>query len=146
LDQAAPDQVAADGCFAVAPEEHPVRENDRAPAGALERGDEMEEEGVVAVLRRWDAVLEAAKRVVRGIEAVRPGLRGEGRIGHGEVEALEQSASVGEARRGERVAPLDLGRRVAVQDHVHARHRPRRHVHLLPEDGQPLGCFVGGLD
>ncbi len=56
LDQAAPDQVAADGLLSVALAEHPVREDDRASAGALERGDEMEEECVVTVRCRGNAV------------------------------------------------------------------------------------------
>ena len=73
-DQSAHDEIAADAGLSVAAEEYPVRKNDRALARALERSDEMEEEGVVAVLRGRDPVLEAAALVVVWIEAVRPRL------------------------------------------------------------------------
>ena len=60
LDVAALDDVAADVGLGTAAEQHAVRQNDRALAGALERGEDVQQEGVVAVLGRRDAVLEAA--------------------------------------------------------------------------------------
>ena len=66
-----------------------MRQNDRAFAGALERGEDVQQEGVVAVLLRRDAELEAAVLVIGRVEAVAPGLGGERRIGDDEVEGLE---------------------------------------------------------
>ena len=60
LDVAAPDDLPADGGLGAAPEQHAVRENDRALARALEAGEDVQQEGVVAVLLRRDAEREAA--------------------------------------------------------------------------------------
>ena len=65
---------------------------------------EVQEEGVVAVPGRRDAVLEAPELVVAGIETVRPCLRRERRIGDREVEGFEASVRVLEVRGGEGVA------------------------------------------
>jgi hypothetical protein len=56
----------------VAAEQHAVGQDDRALAGALERLDQVQQEGVVAVLGRRDAVLEAAELVVGRVEAAGP--------------------------------------------------------------------------
>ena len=80
------------------------------------------------------------------IKAVRPGLHGERGIGDGEVEPRETSPAVRELGGGEGVVAFDLGGHASVKDHVHPRHRPRRDVHLLPVDGQPVRRLVGGLD
>ena len=65
LDVAAPDDLAADGRLGAAPEEHAVRENDRAFARALQGGEDVQQEGVVAVLRGRDAVVEAVETRLR---------------------------------------------------------------------------------
>ena len=124
----------------------PCGQDDRALARALERLDQVQQEGVVAVLGRRDAVLEAAELVVGRVEAAGPGLGGERRIGDGEVEGLEAAVAVLEVRAGERVAPPELGGRVAVQDHVHPGQRPGGVVHLLAVDRDAAGRLVGGLE
>ena len=145
LDEAAPDQLAADAGLAGAAEQHAVGQDDGAPTGALERGDEMQQEGVVAVLRRRDAVVEAPEGVVRGVEAVRPRLGREGRIGDREVERPQAAAGVAELGGGQRVAAPQVGGRVAVQDHVHPRQRPGGVVHLLAVDADAVRRPVGRL-
>ena len=90
LDEPAADEVAADVGLAVAAEEHAVGQDDGALAAAgLERLDEVQEEGVVAVSGGRDAVLETPELVVGGVEAVGPRLGRERRIGDREVERLE---------------------------------------------------------
>ena len=59
LDVAAPDDLPADVGLGVAAEEHAMRENDRAFARALEAGEDVQQKGVVAVLRGRNAELEA---------------------------------------------------------------------------------------
>ena len=146
LDPAALDEIAPDGRFAVAAEEHAVRHDDRALAGTPERRDEVQQVGVISVLGRRLAVVEAAVFVVGRVEAVRPGLVGERGVGDGEVEALEAPRPIGELRGGECVVAPDLGCLAAVQDQVHPRHRPGRDVLFLPVDRQPVRRRVGGLD
>ena len=74
LDVAAADDVLADVGLGAAAEQHAVGQNDRAFAGALERSEDVQQEGIVAVLRRRDAELEAAVLVVGRVEAVAPRL------------------------------------------------------------------------
>ena len=59
----------ADVGLRTAAEEHAVRQDDRAFAGALEAREDVQQEGVVAVLGGRDAVLEAPVLVVGRIEA-----------------------------------------------------------------------------
>ena len=93
LDVAALDEVAADGGLGIAAEQHAVREDARAFAGALERAEDVQQVGVVALLAGRDAVvLEALPGVVLGIEAGAPALVAEGRIGDDVVEGLERVA------------------------------------------------------
>src|SRR5690606_33831145 len=54
LDEAAADELAADGGLGVATEEDAVGEDDGGSAGRFERGDDVEEERVVALLGRRD--------------------------------------------------------------------------------------------
>ena len=98
LDVAAPDDLAADVGLGAAAEQHAVRQDDRALAGALEAGEDVEQKGVVAVLRRRDAELEALELVVGRVEAVAPRLGRERRIGDDEVEGLERAVCVLEVR------------------------------------------------
>ena len=106
--------------------------NARAFAGALERAQDVQEVGVIALLAGRDAVvLEALPRVVLGIEAGAPAFVAEGRIGDDVVEGLERVA-VEEERASDGVALLDLRRGVVVQDHVHAREASGGVVFLLP--------------
>ena len=150
LDVAAPDDLAADGRLGAAPEEDAVRKNDRAFARALQAGEDVEEEGVVAVFRGRDAVVEAAELVFGGIEAVAPRLGGEGRIGDHEVERLEAAIGALEVGAGEGVVLPDFRRGAVVQDHVHPGQRLGGVVHLLPVEGEvEAGAalrFVVGLE
>ena len=133
--------------LAVAAEEHAVGQDDGALAAAgLERLDKVQEEGVVAVPGGRDAVLEAPELVVGGVEAVGPRLGREGRVGDGEVEGLEAAVRALEVGRGERVAAVQLRRRVLVQNHVHARQRPGGVVHLLAVHGDAVRRLIGGLE
>ena len=50
LDVALADKVAADVCLGIAPEQDAVRQDACAFAGALERADDMQQIGVVALL------------------------------------------------------------------------------------------------
>jgi hypothetical protein len=69
-------QVLANLRFPVPSEKHSVGKDDGALSGALERLDEVEQERVVAVLRRRDTeAIEPLKFVVLGIEAAGPCLR-----------------------------------------------------------------------
>ena len=72
LDEAAPHEVLADHRLGAAPEQHAVRVNHRALAGALERGQDVQQESVVAILGRGDAVVETAIQVVGRVEAAGP--------------------------------------------------------------------------
>ena len=120
LDVALADEVAADVGLGVAAEQHAVRKDARAFAGALERADDVQQVGVVALLGgRHAEGLEALVGVVERIEAGAPALVAEGRIGDDVVEGLERVAVL-ELGIGQRVALLDERRRVVVQDHVHA--------------------------
>ncbi len=101
LDQATLDEIAADVALAVTTEEDPVRHDDRTLAGAVEGRDEVQQEGIVSVLGRRDAVLEATEFLMGRIKAVRPGLHGERGIGDGEVEPRETSPAVRELGGGE---------------------------------------------
>ena len=93
LDVALADQVAADVGLGIAAEQHAVRQDAGAFAGALERADDVQQVGVVALLggRRAEG-LEAVVRVVERVEAGAPALVGEGRIGDDVVEGLERVA------------------------------------------------------
>ena len=79
LDPAALGEIAPDGRFTVSAEEHAVRHDDRALAGTPERRDEVQQVGVISVLGRRLAVVEAAVFVVGRVEAVRPAVRGQTR-------------------------------------------------------------------
>jgi hypothetical protein len=142
LDQAAGDQVPADVGLLVAAEQHAVRHDHRRLALALQRGDDMQQESVVAVLGGRHAVLETAELVGIRIEPAGPCLGGEGRISQGKVEDLQAAVRVLEIRCGQRVATPQIGGRMAVQDHVHACQCPGGIVHFLPVDRQAARRFV----
>ena len=132
LDVALADEVAADVGLGVAAEQHAVRQDARAFAGALERADDVQQVGVVALLggRRAEG-LEALVGIVERIEAGAPALVGERRIGDDVVEGLERVAVL-ELGIGQRVALHDQRGGVVVQDHVHAREAAGGGVLFLP--------------
>ena len=90
LDVALADEVAADVGLGIAAEEHAVRQNAGAFAGALERADDVQQIGVIALLggRRAEG-LEALVRVVERVDAGAPAFVAEGRIGDDVIEGLE---------------------------------------------------------
>ena len=120
LDVSLADERAADVGLGVAAEQHAVRQDARALAGALERADDVQQIGVVALLgRRHAEMLEAFKFIVGRVNAGAPALVAERRIGDDVVKGLERAAVL-ELGIGQRVALLDERRGVVVQDHVHA--------------------------
>ena len=108
----------------------------------------MQQEGVIAIFR-FPAVPpdKAAKLIVLGIQTAGPVLVGKRRVGDGKVEALELVVALLPLGRGQGIALPDLGGRIVVQDHVHARQGAGGVIHLLTVDGEPLGpSLVTGLE
>src|ERR1039457_3561745 len=104
--------------FGVAAEEDAVWEDACALAGASERGNDVEEVGIVALAggRRAEG-FEALIGVVGQVDAVGPALIAEGRIGDYVVEGFD-GVAVLEFGIGQRVALLD-DRRGAVRSEEH---------------------------
>ena len=131
LDVSLADEGAANVGLGVAAEQNAVRQDARAFARALERTDDVQQVGVVALLGRGHAErLEAFKRILRRVNAGAPALVAERRIGDDVVEGLERVAVL-ELGIGERVALHDERSRVVVQDHVHPG-ESRWWQHLFP--------------
>ena len=148
LDVTALDDLPADRGLGTATEQNAVRKNDRAFACALEAGEDVQQEGIVAVLLRRNAECKAAIQVIGRVEAVAPGFGGERKIGDDEVEGLEAAVGALEVGTGEGVVLPDFRRRAVVQDHVHPGQRGGGVVHFLPverevEAGLALGFVVG---
>ena len=114
-----------------------------ALAGALERTDDVQQVGVVALLggRRAEG-LEALIGVVQRIDAGAPALVGERRVGNHVIEGLERVAFL-ELGVSQGVALPYLRRGVAVQDHVHPRQAAGGGVFFLAVEGDPRQRFVG---
>ena len=125
-------------------EQDAVGKDDRALPGALERLHDVQQEGVVAVLRRRHAQLEAPELVVLRVQPVAPALGREWRVRHREIEGL-QAIGTTPVRVGERIALPDLVGLVVVQEHVHPRQRVGGIVHLLPINGETAWGLVGYL-
>ena len=144
LEVAGADELLADDGLGIAAEEHAVRQDAGAFAGALHRADDVQQVGVVALLRRRHAPGEALEGILRGREAGGPGLVGERRIGDDVVVGAELLAVL-ELGLGQRVAREDVGRREVVQDHVHAGETGGGHVLLLPFERDVLARLGGDL-
>ena len=120
-----------------------MRQDARGLAGTLERADDVQQVGVVALLGRRHAERpEPVERVVRRVEAGAPPLVRERRVGDDVVELFERIAVL-ELRVGERVPLVDERLRVVVEDHVHAGQAARRRVLLLSVEGQLGAGLVG---
>ena len=92
----------------------------------------MQQVGEIALFGgRRAEMLESLVRIVERVEAGAPAFVAEGRIGDHEVEGFELPVVAGEPWVRQRVALLDLCRRVVVQDHVHPRQAGRGGVLLL---------------
>src|SRR5689334_10164124 len=74
LDVAAVDGLPPDCGLGAATEEHAVRKDDGALPGALQAREDVQQEGVVAVLWRRDAERETTVLVVGGVESIGPRL------------------------------------------------------------------------
>ena len=131
LDEALAHEVAADLGFGVAAKQHAMRQDAGAFALALQRPDDVQQVGKVALLAgRCAKMFEALVRIIGGIEASAPALVGEGRIGDDVVERLDDIAFL-EFWVGQRVALHHKRSRVVVQDHVHAGEAARCGVFFL---------------
>lgn len=127
-------------------------QNHRAFAGVLERGKDVQQEGVVTILRGRDTKAEALKLILCRVEAIAPCLGRERRVGDDKVKALElafeRAMGLGEVQRREAVVLPYGGCLAAVQDHVHLGQSAGGVVHFLAVDaqvkiGRVLGFVVG---
>ena len=133
LDVAALDEISADHAFGIAAEQHTVRKNAGAFAGAFQRAQDVQQIGIVALFGgRRAVVFEALVRVVVGIEASAPAFVAERWIGDHIVEGFEFAGVVDEQRIDQRIALPDFRAGLVVQDHVHARKATGGGVLLLP--------------
>ncbi len=145
FDQAAGEQVLADDGLRVAAKKDAMRKNARSFAGGLERADDVQEIGVVALFGGRDAVrIEAVERVVVGIESGAPAFVGKGRVGDDVVEGLE-GVAVFEEGVGEGVALFDFGFGMVVEDHVHVGQTGGGGVFFLTVEGDLHVPAVAGL-
>ena len=146
LDVALANEIAADVGLGIAPEEDAVGQNASALAGALERADDVQQVGVVALLggRRAEG-LETVVRIVLQVDAGAPALVRKWRIGDDVVESLER-ASLRELGIGQRVARQDERCRVVVQVHVHAGQSAGGRVFFLPIEGGLGHCLIGHFE
>ncbi len=98
-----------------------MRQNAGSGAGALERTNDVQQVGVVALLAWWRAKgLKAIPFVLLQVEPRAPAFIREGRVGNNVVKSCELSFGF-EFRIGQRVALHDFRSRIVVQDHVHPR-------------------------
>ncbi|MNR51586.1 hypothetical protein D3C85_1712760 [compost metagenome] len=67
------EDTLANSAFGTATEQYAVGQNHRAFAGVLERGKDVQQEGVVTILLGRDAEGESLKLIFSRIEAVAPG-------------------------------------------------------------------------
>ena len=140
------DELPTDFRLPIASEEYAVGQDDRAFALAFERRKEMQEKSIVAIPGGGNAERKASKFVVLRIQTVGPGLGGEGRIGHREIEGLEASIYVLEVRIRHCIAAQQHGGGVAVQNQVHPGQGPGGVVHLLAVDGDLAWSLRSGLE
>ena len=142
---AAHEQVLDDVSFGVATEQYAVRQNDSAFAGALERLDDVEQEGVVAVLGRRHAKLKAVELVVLRIESVAPGF--DMRMVDWRQRSRRFLAYVGffEMRAGERVALARYRQSDVRGGSCSSWPTPRWRCLLLAVDVMPSRGFVSAL-
>ena len=145
LDVALADKSAADVRLGIAAEQHAMRQNARSFAGALERADDVQQVGVVALLAgRHAEGLETLVSVVERIESGAPPLIAERRIGDDVVKVLSVSPSLNLGSAS--VLPCTIERRrVVVQDHVHAGQAAGGGVFLLAVERDRRAGLVGDL-
>ena len=126
------DELFANFAFRAGPEQHAMRRDDsHAARGRPGDRKHMEDESVVAAALRRHMGREALVRVGFGL-FVPPLVKAERRIGDDDVEA-HQVVALNQGRRIQRVAPVDPGAVLLVQQHVEARQRARLAVRFLTE-------------
>src|SRR5271157_2112041 len=112
-------EVAPDVRLGVAAKENAMRKNASALAGTLERTNDVQQVGIVALfIRRCAEVFEPLVPIVSRVETGTPPFVTEGRICDDVVEHLE-GVAVSELRIGQRVTLDDERSRIVVKDHVH---------------------------
>ena len=142
-------ELFADDALGIAAKEDAVRQNAGALAGgALQGADDVEQEGVVALLGRRHSPSEALIRITAAAlaqgEAGAPRFYGERGIGDDVVVGAEL-LGVLEFRFGEGVAREDIRRGKIVQNHVHAGETGGGHVHLLALERDVFAGLGGDL-
>jgi len=115
-----------------------------ARAGGLHGGEDVQEEGEVAILLGRHPQIEATEPALCR-QARAPRLRREGRIGDHEVEGLDLGIGRLELRLRDDVALRDLGILAAMHDHVHLGETASRDVELLTIDRERDVSGIGGL-
>ena len=144
LEDAGADEVSADDGLGIPPEEDAVGKDAGSFSGVLHGADDVEQEGIVALLGGWLAPFEALVGVIGRREAGAPGLDRERRIGDDEIVGAE-FFGVLELGIGEGVARQDVGGGEVVQDHVHAGQAGGGQVHFLTLQRDVLAGFRGQL-
>ena len=106
LEGAGSDEVSADDSLGISPEENAVGENAGTLAAALHGADDVEQEGVVALLGGRLAPLEALVGIMGRRETGGPSLNREGWVGDDEIVSAEFSPSLNLG--SERVFPVRM--------------------------------------
>ena len=138
-------QRPPNGGLGIAAKQHPVGQNHRRLARTLQRFEDVQQKGIVAVFIRRCAVLKPLEGVFRHIHPIAPRLVRKGRICHREVKGLEAAVVVFPVGVGEGVVPPDLVAGVVVHEHIHPRQGPGGVIHLLAIDGEAARGHVGYL-
>ena len=131
LEKAGANELGADHGLGATAKQHAVGQNAGAFACALERADDVQQIGVIALLRRRLAPLKALEGIDGRRQPGSPGLVGERRIGDHIIIGAELLAIL-ELGRSERIAREDIRRRKIMQNHVHAGETGGGHVLFLP--------------
>lgn len=142
LEDSGADEVSPNDGLGIASEKDSVRKDAGTFSRALHRADDVEQEGVVALLGGWLTPLEALVGIIGRREAGAPRLDRERRIGDDEVVGAK-FFPVLELGIGEGVSRQDVGGREVVKDHVHAGEAGGGHVHFLAFQGDVLSGLHG---
>ncbi|OQB36471.1 MAG: hypothetical protein BWY09_01923 [Candidatus Hydrogenedentes bacterium ADurb.Bin179] len=142
LDIATPHDFTPDDRFRAATEQYPVGMNHGAFAGTLQAGENMEQEGIIAVLGGRDTERKASVNVVGGVEPAAPRLVGKGEIGNHIIEGLQFAVCIQKIRTGQRIILPNFRRGTVMENHVHTGESRRGIVHLLAVQRQVQSGLV----
>jgi hypothetical protein len=137
LDVALAHQVPPNAGLGIAAKQHPVGQNHRRLARTLQRLEDVQQKGIVAVFIRRCPILKPLELVRLDADPIAPRLVGEGGIRHRKVEPLEAAVRLLPVGIREGVVAPEFRRDVVVQNHVHLGQHPGGIVHLLTKDRQP---------